>query len=125
MKNVLAIAFFTLIAGTVSAQEKSHRGTHRQLKVTTTANTTQTKKATAPKVQTSTGTVKDASCGAYIEVTVNGEQKRYFPVNLNDKMRIEGYTIEFDFVDDATAFPENCEITKSIRVNNVRYISLN
>ncbi len=124
MKTITAFAFFVLIAGSVSAQEKSNRLKNRPLKVTTSVNTTQSKPAPAPKVQTATGTVRDASCGAYIEVNVNGELKRYFPVNLNSKNRIEGYTIKFEYVDDAGAFPEGCEITKSIRINNLQYISL-
>ncbi|GAB5419932.1 MAG: hypothetical protein Crog4KO_05350 [Crocinitomicaceae bacterium] len=125
MKTITAFALFVFIAGSVSAQEQSHRLKNRPLKVTTSVSTTQSNTTQAtPKVQTATGTVRDASCGAYIEVDVNGELKRYFPVNLNSKNRIEGYTIKFEYVDDAGAFPEGCEITKSIRVNNLQYISL-
>jgi hypothetical protein len=125
MKTITALTLFVFFTGASFAQERPARLTNRKLKVTTTVNTTQTKKVDSPAVQTATGTVRDASCGAYIEVNVNGEIHRYFPVNLNPKMKIEAYTIQFDYVDDSAAFPENCEITKSVRLNNVRYVSSN
>lgn len=125
MKTLAILSLFILIAGTVSAQQRPNRPANRQLKVTKTLNTTKPATSVAPEVKKATGTVRDATCGAYIEVKVNDRIERYFPVNLNATENIEGDVIEFDYVDDQTAFPENCDIKKSIRVNNVRSITLN
>ena len=126
MKTLTAIAFFVLFAGSVNAQEGQNRPAQRTLKVTTTAQTAKPvvndgANSTSNEVRSVQGIVRTASCGTYIEVNVNDEIHRYFPVGLNPKMHIEGYSILFDYVEDTTAFPENCDIIKSVRVNNVRY----
>jgi hypothetical protein len=124
MKYAALILFCLGVSGFVSAQERLHRPGKQKMKVTTTINTsTNTNTNTQVNVHRGlNGTVRTASCGTYIEVSKNGATERYFPTNLNAKMHIDGYTISFDYVDDnTTKFPEGCEITKSVQVNNVQY----
>ncbi len=126
MKYAAVIIFCLGITGFLSAQERPYRPGTQKMKVTTTVNTS-TNSNTNTQVNVHkgvNGTVRTASCGTYIEVEIDGTTERYFPTNLNQKMHIDGYTISFDYVDDAaTKFPEGCEITKSIQLNNVQYVS--
>ncbi|MDB3907763.1 hypothetical protein N9355_09855 [Crocinitomicaceae bacterium] len=124
MKYAALVLFCLGVTGFVSAQERPYRPGVQKMKVTTTVNSsTNTSTDTQVNVHKGlNGTVRTASCGTYIEVTLNGATERFFPTNLNPKMHIDGYTISFDYVDDnTTKFPEGCEINKSVQVNNVQY----
>lgn len=124
MKYAALTLFCLGVTGFASAQQRPVRPGTQKMKVTTSVNTSSN---TTTNTQVNVhrglnGTVRTASCGTYIEVEVNGAMQRFFPTNLNPKMHIDGYTISFDYVDDnGTKFPEGCEITKSVQLNNVQY----
>ncbi|MCR9173160.1 MAG: hypothetical protein NXI10_11735 [bacterium] len=123
MKFAALLVFCLGVTGFVSAQERPFRPGNQKLKVTTSVNnSSNTNTNTQVNVHRGlNGTVRTASCGTYIEVVANGVTERYFPTNLEQAKMVDGLTISFDYVDDAkTAFPEGCEIKKSVLVNNVR-----
>ena len=123
MKALIAASIFTLAASVSYSQETQAPVSVKKAKVITVESrrSSPTPAAVKPIVHNVSGIVRTASCGTYIEVNVNDEIHRYFPIGLNPKMHIEGYSILFDYADDPTSYPENCDITKSVRVNNVRY----
>ncbi|XOV68402.1 MAG: hypothetical protein ACFHU9_04345 [Fluviicola sp.] len=123
MKYATLVLFCLGISVVVSAQERPFRPGTQKLKVTKTVTGNSSTNTQVNVHRGVNGTVRTATCGTYLEVMDNGVLKRFFPSNLSPKMHIDGYKISFDYVDDnAAKFPEGCEITKSIQLNNVQYI---
>lgn len=58
-------------------------------------------------------------CPFYLETYEDGRSLTMYPVNLDDKFKIEGVKIKFDYTPSRAMQPENCSVDKVVSLNNV------
>ena len=61
-------------------------------------------------------------CGTYIEVVIKNKPFKYYPLNLPAEFDKDGTNISFDYIEEASKYPENCDYSKAITMNNVQLV---
>lgn len=63
--------------------------------------------------------INDTACLVYIEAFEDGKMVNMYPVNLEEKLKIDGIKIKFEYVPSRAMQPENCVVDKVVALNNV------
>lgn len=62
----------------------------------------------------------DKACGVYIDAEIEqGVKKRLYPINLDDKFKIDGVLIKFNYNFSRAAAPGGCECDYTVSVHEV------
>jgi hypothetical protein len=62
-------------------------------------------------------------CSPIIEATENGELVKFYPVNLSDKMKVDGMKIKFTYIPSRAQQPETCTFQlKVISIENAEIV---
>jgi len=63
--------------------------------------------------------VNSTGCVLYLEAEENGEKVSMYPVNLDDKLKIDGLVIRFTYHPSKAMQPENCLVDKVVALDSV------
>lgn len=65
----------------------------------------------------------DEGCGFYIEIIVDHEIVKLYPVNLTDELKQKNLKIEFSYRPSKAATPQNCRVDRIVSIDHVKVIT--
>lgn len=108
MKSVLFIAY--LVISTACASQKE---------ITAPVDNVSIENSEQDKMLTGTVRVSDRGCPLFLEVYENGKLITMYPVNLDEKLKIDGTRIKFSYIPSRAMQPEKCLVDKVVSLVEV------
>ncbi len=65
----------------------------------------------------------DEGCGFYIEIIVDHEIVKLYPVNLTDELKQKNIKIEFSYRESKAMTPQNCKVDRVVSIDHVKVIT--
>ena len=121
-KHIFTLAFSSLLISCGNGKE-----TTEETVESVTEETTEVTENSEEEIPSNEGNyriigivhVSETDCPVYIEAQEENETVNYYPVNLEEKYKVEGMKIKFDYTWSKAPQPENCDVDKAIQVNDV------
>jgi hypothetical protein len=63
--------------------------------------------------------VTSDECPVYIDATEDGNSIRIFPINLDERFKVNGMRLKFDYKEVTEKIPLNCTADKVVELNDV------
>ncbi len=65
----------------------------------------------------------DEGCGFYIEIIVEHEIVKLYPVNLSEDLKKKNLKIEFSYRESKAMTPQNCRVDRIVSIDHVKMIT--